>query len=309
MTGATDDRSRWAIAAVGLLWLLAAAPLAAQELSPRAYWPAPTGTKLVLAGYSYSAGDVVTDASLPISGVDSSISTAVVGYQKTLDLFGRTANIKVELPLVDGTTKGMYLGQPARADVSGIGDVAVTAAINLIGAPAMNPEQFRELVADAHPILGASIRVVVPTGEYNGDKLINIGSNRWATRLQLGYIYPLGGQWILELSGGAWFFQDNDDFLGYTRGQDPILAVEAHLIRVIVSGMWVSLDGNYYAGGRSYLDDDRRADFQRNSRMGLTLAWPFKKRHLLKAGFSKGVVTKSGGDFTVASLAYAVATN
>ncbi len=170
----------------------------------------------------------------------------------------------------------------------------------------MDREAFLELLRDPGLILGASIRIVGPTGEYGGDKLINIGTNRWAARLQLGHIQPLRPQWLLEMSAGAWFFQDNDDFLGHTRGQDPIAAAEVHLIRIMNSGGWIALDGNYYSGGRSYLDGERQPDLRRNSRMGITLARPLKRRHLLKAGFSRGVLTESGGDFTVASLTYAV---
>lgn len=101
--------------------------------------------------------------------------------------------------------------------------------------------------------------------------------------------------------------RSQDDFLAYTREQDPIAAIEFHLIRVTRVGIWASLDGNYYFGGRSYLDDERRADFQRNSRMGITLAWPVKRRHLIKASYSVGVATESGGDYTIAALSYAVA--
>ena len=150
---------------------------------------------------------------------------------------------------------------------------------------------------------------MAPTGEYAGDKLINGGTNRWAARLQLGYTQPLGGQWVLETAAGAWFFGENEDFLGQRRQQDPLGAIEAHVIRVTRSGLWASLDGNYYVGGRSFLNGERRPDFQRNSRMGVTLSWPFKQRHLIKAAFSRGVVTESGGDYTIASLSYAVGIN
>ena len=296
-----------AVAVVALLLCLLAAPSMAQELAPRAYWPAPIGTQLLLAGYAYSWGDVVTDPSLPISGVDSRINTGIAGYQQTADLFGRTTNVKVELPYTIGTTKGAVFGGSAQADFSGIGDLAMTLSVNLYGAPVMDREAFRAMLSDPGPIVGASLRVVAPTGEYYDDKLINIGTNRWAARLQFGYIQPLKPGWLLEAAAGVWVFQDNDAFLGYTRSQDPIAAVEAHLIHVMNTGTWVALDGNYYAGGRSYLDGERRPDFQRNTRAGFTLAWPFKKRHLLKLGFSRGIVTESGGDYAMATLAYAVA--
>ena len=63
----------------------------AQELSPRAYWPAPVGTKVLVTGYSYSSGDVLLDPTIPIYGVDSRISTAFLGYVQTFALAGRNA--------------------------------------------------------------------------------------------------------------------------------------------------------------------------------------------------------------------------
>ena len=279
----------------------------AQELAPRAYWPTPVGTRLVMTGYSLSTGDVVTDPSLPITGVDSQIHSMLVGYQQTFDLLGRTTNARIELPYVIGTTKGTAFGQPAERDVNGIGDIALTFSINLLGAPAMDREAFIALLGDPSPILGASLRIVAPTGEYDDERLINIGTNRWATRLQFGYIHPFGNRWGLEVSAGAWLFGTNDDFLGMTRTQDPIFAGEAHLIRIMRSGTWLSLDGNYYAGGRSYLDDEPRADFQRNSRVGLSASWPFRQRHIIKASFSTGVATASGGDYEIYSLTYSYA--
>lgn len=279
----------------------------AQELAPRAYWPTPVGTRLVMTGYSLSTGDIVTDPSLPITGVDSQIHSMLVGYQQTFDLLGRTTNARIELPYVIGTTKGTAFGQPAERDVNGIGDIALTFSINLLGAPAMDREAFIALLGDPSPILGASLRIVAPTGEYDDERLINIGTNRWATRLQFGYIHPFGNRWGLEVSAGAWLFGTNDDFLGMTRTQDPIFAGEAHLIRIMRSGTWLSLDGNYYAGGRSYLDDEPRADFQRNSRVGLSASWPFRQRHIIKASFSTGVATASGGDYEIYSLTYSYA--
>jgi hypothetical protein len=276
----------------------------AQDLTPRTYWPAPEGTKLLIFGYAYQSGDVVTDPSIPITGVDSKINSGVVAYQQTLDLFGRTGNLQFEVPYVDGTTTGMVRDEAGRRDVSGFGDISATLTINLRGAPSMSPEEFQQLRQSPRPILGASIKIIAPTGEYEADRLINIGTNRWAVRLRFGYIRPLTPKWLLEMSAGAWFFQDNDEFLGETRKQDPIGALNIHLVRRFSPGFWASLDLNYYLGGHTTVGTERRADLQRNSRIGLSFAYPFRRKHAIKLGISEGVVTESGGDFRTINLNY-----
>jgi hypothetical protein len=294
-----------AIAAVGTLLCTPMGTSIGQEMTPRAYWPAPRDTKILVVGYAYSQGDIVTDPSLPITGVDSRISSALVAYQQTLDLAGRTANLQLELPYTSGTTTGSILGRAGRAgraDVSGVGDVVATLSINLTGAPCMDQAEFVAMLRDPHPILAACLKIVAPTGKYDGNKLINIGSNRWAARLQVGYVYPASRRWWV----GVWVFAENHNFLGTTLQQHPIYAAEGHLIRLTRSGIWATLDANYYAGGRSYVDHDPRPDFQRNSRMGLTLAYPFHRKHAIKVGYSRGIATESGGDYSTASLTYAV---
>jgi hypothetical protein len=311
MTRHTGRRRSWrrsvtiAFARAAILAaVLAGTHASAQDLTPRTYWPAPTGTRLFVLGYAHQTGDVVTDPSIPITGVDSKIDSAVLAFQQTVDLFGRTGNFQLELPYVDGTTTGMVSEEPGRRDVSGFGDIAATLTINLLGAPAMAPADFQKMRQSPRPILGASIKIVAPTGEYEADKLINIGTNRWAARIQFGYIRPLTPKWLLEMSAGAWFFEDNDEFLGETRQQDPIGAINFHLVRRFKPGLWASLDLNFYLGGHTTVGSERRADLQRNSRIGLSLAYPFKGRHGIKLGISEGVVTESGGDFRTITLNY-----
>ena len=256
---------------VGALHLAAVSAVIAQELTPRAFWPAPKGTKAVLVGYSRSTGDILFDPSLPVSGVDSKIHTGIVAYQQTLSLAGRTANLRFELPYDDGSTTGELHGRPASRSVSGFGDLRSTLSFNLLGAPTMTREEFGQLRANPRPILGASITVSAPTGEYDEDRVINIGANRWAGRFRLGLIYPFRSRWMLELGAGTWFFQDNDEFVGQTREQDPITAIDISLIRRFASGFWLSADMNYYFGGRTTISGITSADFQRNSRAGLTV--------------------------------------
>lgn len=276
----------------------------AQELTPRAYWPAPHGTKILVTGYAYSKGDIVTDPSLPLAGVDSQISASVIGYRQTIDLAGRTANVQVDLPYVDGHTTGVYQGEPVERDVSGIGDVAVTLDVNLMGAPSMTAAEFQVFRQNPEPILAASIKVVAPTGEYDPDKLINVGTNRWATKLKLGYLYPMPGKWVMEMAAGVWFYEDNDEFRGTTREQKPIGAFDLSVVKRFRPGFWGSIDANYYVGGRTIVDGEKRADLQRNSRFGLSLGYPIKGRHAIKMSISSGLVTELGGDYDTLILNY-----
>jgi len=279
-------------------------PVIAQELTPRAYWPAPQGTKFLLLGSSYSTGDIVTDPSLPLSGVESRIVTGVIGYQQTINLAGRTASVEFQLPYVDGSTEGEFRGQSAGREISGVGDFIATLSVNLMGAPAMTAAEFQEFRHNPNPMIAASLRVVAPTGEYESDKLINVGTNRWAAKLKLAYLQPIKEKWVLEAGAGVWFFEDNDEFLGITREQEPITALDLSVVRRIKPGFWASIDANYYFGGRTTVGGDEGTDFQRNSRLGFSVGYPVKPRHSIKLGFSSGVVTESGGNYNTLILNY-----
>lgn len=296
------------VALLLLAGALAGHPAQAQELVPRAYWPAPDGTNILSLGYQNSSGDVVTDPTLPVTGVDASIHLAQVGYQRTFGLLGRTTSVQVALPYSWANLEGTYLGQPASREMTGPGDARLRVSINLRGAPSMDTEEFRALARNPTTLVGASLLIQAPTGQYDKNRLINLGANRWAAKPALGIIHPFGdGRWMLEFELGGWFFSDNDEFLGQTRRQDPILSTEAHLIRFFTRGVWASLDANFYTGGRTRIGGELNADLQRNSRVGATVVLPFRGRHALKGSFSTGAVTESGGDFEMVTIGYVYA--
>jgi hypothetical protein len=275
-----------------------------QELTPRAYWPAPRGTNVAVVGYQYSTGDVVTDPSLPISGVDSRINFVHISYIRTFNLLGRTANVQVNLPYTRGTVDGFAEGEFRSRHISGVTDARVRLSVNLLGAPTMDVAEFQELRAKPRTLFGASILIQAPTGGYEPDKLINPGANRWAVKPAFGFIIPVRPTLLVEVEVGAWLFGDNDEFLGATREQDPILSSEFHLVKRIRTGFWASLDVNYYVGGRTTIDQEVRADLQRNSRIGGTVVFPFKRRFAIRSSYSTGIVTESGGDFETFTLSY-----
>jgi hypothetical protein len=283
------------------LW---SAATAAQEISPRAYWPAPQGTNVLVTGYQYTAGDVVTDPSLPITGVDSSIHIGSLTYQRTLGLFGRTTNFQMSLPYTSSTTEGFLEGEFLTREISALADSQFRFSVNLLGAPAMDVAGFQALIAEPGPIIGVSILVQAPTGGYETDKVLNAGTNRWGIKPALGMILPFRPGWLFEFEIGAWLIGDNDEFVGMTREQEPIYSAEVHLVKNVRSGFWASLDANYYTGGESTIGGVERNDLQRNSRFGATLFFPFKRKHGFRVSYSTGLVTESGGDYEKFGLHY-----
>jgi hypothetical protein len=133
--------------------------------------------------------------------------------------------------------------------------------------------------------------------------VINVGSNRWAVRGELGYINALTPRLLLELKTGAWFFSDNDNFLGLRREQNPIYSLQANLIRRFKPGFWMSLDASAYRGGRSEIGGQLLNDLQRDTRVGASLVVPVLKRNALKFSVVHGSLNDSDESFNIFSIA------
>ena len=298
-----EDKNHQSLRSLLLILLLhVLQPVAAQELTPRAYWPMPVGTDVLILGYQRNTGDIVVDPSLPLTGVDSEIDYFQVAYQRAFPMFGRTATAQLSAPYSDGLTQGFVDGVYRERKTTGLVDSRLRLSVNLKGAPAMDSADFGALRKSPRTIIGASVIVQAPTGDYESDKFINIGTNRWAIKPALGMIVPLHRTWLFEIEIGAWFFTDNDDFLGETRKQDAIVAAEMHLVKRFRPGFWASLDANYYTGGETRIGSDIQDNLQRNSRAGFTVVFPLKRGLALRGSYSTGIATRSGGEFDMYSV-------
>ncbi len=230
----TNKSIRQTLLSLSTAWLLLGVNVvSAQELAPRAYWPAPAGTNVLFLGYQRNTGDILVDPSLPLTGVESEIDYLMVGYQRFFGLFGRTAALQFSLPYADGSTEGILEDEFRQRTTVGLTDARLRLTVNLLGAPTMDVAGFQALRQDPQPIIGASLLVQAPTGGYDGDRLINLGTNRWAIKPAIGMILPLHPTWLFEAEVGVWLFGDNDDFLGETREQESIVSTEVHLIKRI----------------------------------------------------------------------------
>ena len=302
-----SEARRSAVIAIALICWTAAA--SAQELTPRAYWPAPKGTRIAVAGYAHIDGNILFDPSVPLYEVESRVNTALVGYLQTCSLFGRSSNVLIKLPYIWGRTEGLVETTPESRKFSNFADLGVTLAINLIGAPSMTVEDFQAFRAEPQPILGMSVEVLAPTGNYSGSRLINEGGNRWGIKPEFGFMYPLTKKLLFEIEAGAWFFEDDDRFVGGRKEQAPIFTSEIHLIRRFSPGFWMSLDWTYYTGGRQTIGGNELSDDQSNSRIGATLVKPLSRRQVIKLGYATGLKTRFSIDFDQFLLSYQVLLN
>lgn len=288
--------------AVVAVVLAVASSVGAQELIPAAYTPAPVGVNLVSIATYFNDGDITFDPSGPIEDASGRISISTLSYGRTFGLLKRSATATLIFPFVVGDLEGLYYGEPASAHRAGAGDLTLRLATNLYGAPAMSPQEFAEF--RPRTLIGASLFVRMPTGQYDTTRLINIGTNRWGFKPEIGVVQVFG-KWAIDAYVGAWFFTDNTNFVGLTRSQDPILSSEFHLRYLFRRGLWAAVDANFWRGGQSSLNGVEGDDLQQNSRVGLTLSWTVAKGHNLRFAASKGAITRVGGDFNSFGASYA----
>ncbi len=281
---------------------LAAASAAAQQLEPRAYSPAPVGTNYFGLALHDLQGGVVTDPALPLEDIDAHIEMVTPFYGRTFAAFGRSASLGIAVPYAWGTVEGLVFEERREVRRSGFGDPTLRFAVNLVGGPAMTPREFAARTRQT--TLGFSLVATVPVGEYDGSKLINLGTNRWAFKPELGLSHPVG-KWDLELYGGVWLFADNDEFFGgQRRVQDPLATAQTHVVYTLRPALWLAWDFTYYWGGTSTLDGVRNDDRQDNTRGGLTLAVPVVGRQSLKVTWARGVSTRVGSSFETFGIAW-----
>lgn len=281
---------------------LATSPVAAQELEPGAYWPIPRGLNIATLVNSFNVGDVAFEPAGPIDEANARINTTALSFTRAFSLAGRSANFGVALPIVHGDLEGRYLGEPAEASRFGQGDPRFRLAVNLHGAPAMRPREYATYTG--RTIVGISLTVVPPLGQYDSSKLINIGTNRWSFKPELG-LSRVFGKWLIESMFGVWLFSDNPDFFGgRTREQDPLTLMQIHLTYRLKRTMWLAADANYYTGGRTTIDGTQNLDLQHNSRIGATFSMAFDRHQSIRASVSRGAYTTIGADFTSVAVGY-----
>lgn len=263
----------------------------------------PVEFNVVTLSDSFSTGSVFTNPSLFIENTRAHFQTAVISFYHSFDLLGRSSNFTVYVPYVIGNVRATVLDQDVNAYRSGAGDSRIRFAVNLKGGPAMRVKEFSSWHEKA--LIGVSLTTILPTGQYDAGRLVNIGNNRFAFKPEIGLTHRWN-RWALDTYAGAWFFAANYSWFpgASKRTQQPVAVAEAHLTYYVRPRFWASLDGNFWAGGRSSVNGQLNADFERDSRAGFTVAIPINERQSIKASYARGAYVTIGGAYTTVSFGW-----
>lgn len=291
---------------LALLMFSSASFVLGQQLEPRAYSPSPVGTSFLVTGFARSSGGVTFDPTLPITDVHAKLNSWFFGIGRSFGLFGRQSLVTAALPYVWGEVSGNVAEQRRSVTRSGLADADFRFAINIVGSPALNPRGF---AAAKHNnfILAASLSVRPPTGQYDPVKLINLGTNRWAFRPEIGFSRPIK-KVSLDLYAAASFFTSNNNFFpGQSlRTQDALGSLQAHLSYTVRRGLWIAFDSTWYGGGATHQNNGPASSRQSSTRLGGTVSFPIGKMQSIKVAYSSGVSARVGSAFNTLAVSWQI---
>jgi len=270
-----------------------------QDLEPRRWTPLPPGLNVVGAGYVRTDGDDAFDPVLLIEDAEVGGHTAGISYVRSFSIAGKLARLDLAVPWQNLKWTGLLDGAPAEAKRVGLADPTVRLSMILAGGP---PDP----AASSNTVFGAAVAISVPLGEYLDDKLLNLGQNRVVIRPQIGVLHTRR-KWSYELTGSTFLFGDNDEFFGgSTLKQDPLYALQTHLIRTFNKpGYWAALSAGYAWNGESTVNGDRKDDSRRLFLSALSIGMPVGKRQGIKFAYVRSRTnTNKGADTDSLAIAW-----
>jgi hypothetical protein len=274
-------------------------PAAAQDLEPRRWTVFPAGLNVIGAGYVRLEGDVSFDPVLQVENATVSGQALGVSYVRSFAVGDKIARLDIAVPWANMRWTGLLDGVPATASRVGLSDPSIRLSVILAGD---KPDEL----ATSNTVIGAAVAISVPFGEYLEDKLLNLGKNRIFVRPQVGVLHTRDN-WSYELTGSVFLFGDNDDFFGGSKlEQDPLYAVQTHLIYAFNKpGYWAALSAGYGWSGQSTVDGNKVDDSRRLFLSALSMGVPIGKRQGIKFAYVlTRTNTSKGSDVDSLSLGW-----
>ncbi len=271
-----------------------------QDIEPRRWTPIPLGTNILGAGYSFTSGDVFFDPLLGAEDVKIRAHSMVVSFAHPIRIGNKLGSVSMLIPFSSADWDGLLNGEPAGINRTGFADPRLRASILLAGPPAGNAAEIQQYRLDnpTDTSFGVSLSITIPLGEYFEDKLINLGSNRFVIRPQVGMIH-YWGQWSFELTGSVFLYTRNPDFFNNAeRRQKPTFAMQSHLVKQLRKGSWLSLGAGYGLGGESVINRQPNGDFRANLLVSASYSLLITKRQGLKLSYIRAQALQDIGSNT-----------
>ena len=289
---------------VATVWLPRPVSANAQELEPRSYSAAPTGTTFVIGGIGRSQGPILMDPSLDVDNVQGDLWIATPGFGYVFNLAGRQARILAVAPIAWGRIEGQVGGLLQHQGLAGMVDPRIKLSIGFYGAPALNAAEFAR-APRSRTVLGASVTVVPPWGQYQPGQLANLGFNRWAVKPEVGVSHQID-RWTVEWYAGTWLFTANDNYFPSraVKQQDPVFAAQTHVSYALAPKSSLAVNATWFAGGQTSIDRVVSPDEQRNSRLGAVYSFSLSKRQSIKIVYSTGASTRQGSAFNTFNVTW-----
>jgi len=286
----------------------------------RAYWKGRQGTQGVSIQYldldlQASDSKQFAPGQYVYPGADVEATLFIASYARHLVLFDRQSALLFGVAGgsvdVTGSATSSISPTPGIAyseSASGYADPFIQLDVNLFGTPPLK-RNFDLLDYEPTWTIDVATMLALPIGEYDSDKLVNLGQNRWFGRIALPVKYHFGVfspgyMKSFEVIPSVWLFDENDDFMGETLENDPLWQVEAHLTSDFTPSFWGSLDLLYRGGFQSEIDGVEAGDEIDIGDLGFTLNFQVNDNLGIRTSFSSNVFGDSNLDNSTIRLGF-----
>jgi hypothetical protein len=274
----------------------------AQEMEPRLYASLPKNMNGAGIAYGISRGNVLTDPSLPISGLKITAHNIAGIYVRTFGLLNKLARVQVTIPYLYMSGTAEIDGRDTSVGRGGTGDPRIRFSMSLLGAPAYDRKEFSKYSQET--VVGVSIVTSVPLGRYLDDKRVNTGSNRWGFKPEIGISKRFKNVYA-EAFAGVWLYTNNTNYLaGKTLEQKPVYSFQGHITYNFKNRMGLSASGTWFNGGQTVINGTNSGELLDNWRAGVSWSVPAGRGHSVKLQFHTGAFTSTGYDYDMVLLAY-----
>ena len=275
----------------------------AQFTDPHTYDNTAVGTNQLELSYTHVRANASIDTSLIVAGAKLDIDQGIVDYSRYFGFCHHTMWAEASLPIAG--LGGSVSGTTISGSVTGTGDSSYVLGALLKGGPALNGEQFENYKPAA--TLGVSLTVTAPTGTYNPNKILNLGSDRWSFKPEVGLAHPFGAsrKWEVEGYVKAYFYTDNTSYHGKEiLRQESLPGIEGHLSYSLNDRVWASVDSRYSFRGRTFVNGADQGNGQQNFILGSEVNLSLNSRNALVFEFAKALVHQNGPAVTGFSVKY-----